>query len=151
MEEDQKPGREEKMSFTRILYKLFIPEKISFSLSDIPKAMRFISDITEGRYIDVIEENEMQKFTSLAKYINQHAELLSLVQDAINNKKKGGEVKESLLQHRVLVHSLFYNKQHILGELSRIIDELEFNVRVEEEKRKTMRVISPQTEHDLQR
>lgn len=120
------------MSFTRILYKLLIPEKISFSLSDIPKAMRFISDITEGRYVGVIEQNEMQKFTLLAKYIDQHAELLPLVQDAINDKKKGGEVKEALLQHRVLVHSLFYNKQHVLGELSRIIDELENQARLEE-------------------
>lgn len=120
------------MSFTRILYKLLVPEKISFSLSDIPKAMRFISDITEGRYVGVIEQNEMQKFTLLAKYIDQHAELLPLVQGAISDKKGGGEVKESLLQHRVLVHSLFYNKQHVLGELSRIIDELENRVRLEE-------------------
>jgi len=138
------------MTFARILYKILIPQKISISLEDIPKAMRFISDLSEGKYIEVIEKQEMQKFTLLANYIDQHAELLPLVQTAINNKKGGVEVKEALLQHRILVHSLFYNKNHVLGELSRIIDELEFHVRVEEERKKTMRVISP-PQTDLQR
>ncbi len=138
------------MTFARILYKLLIPQKISISLEDIPKAMRFISDLSEGKYIEVIEKQEMHKFTLLAKYIDEHAELLPLVQTAINNKKGGAEVREALLQHRALVHSLFYNKNHVLGELSRIIDEMEFNVRVEEERNKTMRVISP-SQTDLQR
>lgn len=138
------------MTFARILYKLLIPQKISISLEDIPKAMKFISDLSEGKYIEIVEKHEIEKFTTLAKYIDEHAELLPLVQDIINNKKGGAEVREALLQHRILVHALFYNKNHVLGELSRIIDELEFHVRVEEERKKTMRVISAQTGHDLQ-
>ena len=133
------------MTFARILYRILIPQKISISLEDIPKALKFISDLSEGKYLEVIEKHELEKFATLAKYIDQHAELLPLVQTAINNKKGGTEIKEALMQHRLLVHSLFYNKNHVLGELSRIIDELEFNVRVEEERRKTMRVISPQS------
>jgi len=130
------------MTFSRILYKLLVPQKISFSLEDIPKAMKFINNLSEGKYIEIIEKQELDKSTLLANYIDQHAELLPLVQTAINNKK-GGTIKDAMMQHRLLVHSLFYNKNHVLGELSRIIDELEFNVRVEEERRKTMRVISP--------
>ena len=44
------------MSFSEILYHRIIPKKISFSLSDIPKIMDFIRDLTEGKYLQVIEK-----------------------------------------------------------------------------------------------
>lgn len=138
------------MSFTRILYKLLKSPKLTFNPLDLfnPNSdLRvFLNELSDGRYVNAIERHEIQKFAVLAKYIDEHAELLPLVQDEINDIKGGTEIKDALMQHRLLVHSLFYNKNHVLGELSGIIDELEFNVRVEEERRKTMRVISPQTD-----
>jgi len=134
------------MSFIRIIYKLLIPHKIAFSLEDIPKALKFLNDIVEGRYVDKIEKHEMEKSRILAKYIEERAELMPIVQTALN-KKGSGEAREALLQHRVLVHALFYNKTHILGELSRIIDELEYTTRVEEETNNTMTRIAPQPQY----
>ena len=103
--------------------------------------MRFITDITEGRYLDTIEKSELEKSAQIAKCIDIKMELLPLIQTMINDKKKGSEIKESLLQHRLLVHSLFYSKNHVLGELSRIIDELEYQTRIQEHACQQYRVI----------
>ncbi len=139
----------EGMSFTKIIYKALKSPKLTFNPLDLLNPnldLRiFLSELSDGRYVDAIERHEMEKFNTLAKYINEHAELLPIVQTALN-KEKNGEVRASLLQHRLLVHALFYNKTHILGELSRIIDELENNVKIQEELNKTMRRITgPQT------
>ncbi len=132
---DQKPGREENMSFTRILYKLLKSPKLTFNPLDLlnPNSdLRvFLNELSDGRYVDAIERHEIQKFAALAKCIDQHVELLPLVQDAINDKKND-DIKVALLQHRVLIHSLFYNKSFVLGELSRIIDELENQTKMQE-------------------
>lgn len=132
------------MSFTRIIYKLLLPSKITFTLADIPKIFDFLKDLNDGKIVDGVEKAEFEKFGILAKAIDQHAELLPLVQELLRDRKKGAEVKEALLQNSYLVHSLFYSKQHVLGELSKIIDELEYHVRIEEEKKKTLRRVLSQ-------
>ncbi len=119
------------MSFTRLIYKLLVPEKITISLSDVPKALKFITDLTDGKYVSRIEKQEFEKFKILAKYINNRAELLPLMQVALGSDK-GEEIRETLLEHRELIHSLYNNKVHVLGELSKIIVELEIQVKVQE-------------------
>lgn len=119
------------MSFARIIFKILVPEKITFSLSDIPKALNFITDLTEGKYVSRIEKHEFEKSKILAKRINSGAELLPLMQ-AVLSSEKGGELRETLFGHRELIHSLYNNKAHVLGELSRIIVELEIQVKVQE-------------------
>lgn len=135
------------MSFTRTIYNLLLPHKIEFSLSDIPKAMRFLSDLTEGKYLETIEKHEIEKFLMLAKHIDERKELLPHV-IALLNSKKGEEIKESLLLHRVLIHSMFYNKAHVLGQLSKIIDELEVQVCIQEQAKHQgyKRIIAPEVQ-----
>lgn len=132
------------MSFTRLIYNLLLPHKIEFSLSDIPKAMRFLSDLTEGKYLSTIEKHEIEKFLMLAKYIDERKELLPHVV-ALMNSKKGDEIKESLLQHRVLIHCMFYNKPHVMGQLSKIIDELEVQVCIQEQAKQQgyIKIVAP--------
>lgn len=78
----------------------------------------------------------------LAHQIDNRSELLSELKDLLNSRR-GSEIKESLFQHRVLVHSLFFNKSHVLSELSKIVDELEFQVRKwEDEKKQGYKVIA---------
>ena len=124
------------MSFTRILYRLIIPEKITISLSDIPKIIDFARDLSEGKYLNTIEKHEFEKFQTLAQRIEEKVDLLPLVNQLLEGKK-GSEIKESLMQHRTLVHSLYYNKKHVLGQLDKIIDELELQVMMEEKATKS--------------
>ncbi len=120
------------MSFTRIIYNLLLPHKIAFSLSDIPKVMRFITDLTEGKYLVTIEKHEFEKFLILSRYIDEHRELLPHLV-ALLNSQKGDEIKGALLEHRVLIHSMFYNKAHVMAQLSKIIDEFEVQVCIQEQ------------------
>lgn len=135
------------MSFIRIIYNLLLPHKIAFSLSDIPKVMRFITDLTEGKYLETIEKHELEKFLILAKYIDEHRELLPHVV-ALMNSKKGDEIKESLFQHRVLIHSMFYNKAHVLGQISKILDEFEVQVCIQEQAKQKgyIRIVAPEVQ-----
>lgn len=122
------------MSFARLIFKILVPEKITFSISDIPKALKFITDLTEGKYVSQVEKHEFEKSTILAKRINSLAELLPPLQAAMNSEK-GEEIRETLFEHRELVHSLYNNKAHVLGELSRIIVELEIQVKLQERRK----------------
>lgn len=135
------------MSFTRLIYNLLMPHKIAFSLSDIPKVMRFITDLTEGKYLETIEKHEFEKFLILARYIDEHKELLPHVVGLMNSQK-GDEIKESLLQHRVLIHSMFYNKAHVQGQISKIIDELEVQVCIQEQAKQQgyRRIVAPEVQ-----
>lgn len=119
------------MSFIRIIYRLFLPHKITITLADIPKYLNFFRDLTDGKYLDVIEKHELQKSLLLAKAIDEKSELLPHVNKLIDGER-GHEIRESLIEHRVLVHTLFYNKTHVLSQLSKIIDELEVQVRMQE-------------------
>ena len=124
------------MSFAKILYRLIIPEKIVISLADIPKIIDFARDVSEGKYLTTIEKYEFEKFQMLAQNINEKVELLPLVNQLLDGKK-GSEIKESLMQHRILVHSLYYNKNHVMEQLNKIIDELELQVMMEEKATKS--------------
>lgn len=124
------------MSFTKILYKLIIPDKITISLSDLPKIINFARDLSEGKYLVTIEKHEFEKFQILAQRINEKADLLPYITQLLEGTKEI-EIKEALLQHRTLVHALYYNKEHVLGQLSKIIDELEIQVMMEEKATKT--------------
>jgi hypothetical protein len=120
------------MSFTKILYALIIPKEIKINpFTDIPRIIDFVGDLTGGKYLSVIEKHEFEKFQMLAQRINERADLLPMLNQLLDGKK-GSEIKEALLQHRVLVHSLYYNKTHVLEQLSKIIDELEIQVMMEE-------------------
>lgn len=122
------------MSCARLIFKILVPEKITFSIGDIPKALNFITDLTDGKYVGKIEQHEFEKSKILAKKINSLAELLPLLQ-AVINSEKGEEIRETLFEHRELIHSLYDNKTHVLGELSRIIVELEIQVKVQERRK----------------
>lgn len=122
------------MSFSRLIFKILVPEKITFSLNDIPKALKFITELTEGKYVSKIEKHEFDKSKILAKKINSRAELLSLLQ-AVMSSDKGEEIRETLFEHRELIHSLYNNKTHVLGELSKIIVELEIQVKLQERRK----------------
>jgi flagellin-specific chaperone FliS len=120
------------MSFTKILYELIIPKEITINpFTDIPKAIDFIRDLTGRKFLTVIEKHEFEKFQMLAQRIEEKADLLPMLNQLLDGKK-GGEIKESLLQHRTLVHSLYYNKKHVLDQVDKIIDELERQVMMEE-------------------
>ena len=132
------------MSFAKILYRLLIPEKIVISLADIPKIIDFARDVSEGKYLTTIEKHEFEKFQTLAQRIEEKADLLPIVNQLLDGKK-GNEIKEALLQHRTLVHSLYYNKDHVIRQLSKIIDELEIQVMMEEKATNTgYKVVQPQ-------
>ena len=131
------------MSFAKILYRLLIPEKIVISLADIPKIIDFARDVSEGKYLTTIEKHEFEKFQMLAQRIEEKADLLPIVNQLLDGKK-GNEIKEALLQHRTLIHSLYYNKEHVLGQLSKIINELEIQVMMEEKATKSGYKIVPQ-------
>ncbi len=132
------------MSFTKILYKLIIPDKITISLSDLPKIINFARDLSEGKYLITIEKHEFEKFQILSQRINEKADLLPYINQLLDGIK-GSEIKEALLQHRTLVHSLYYNKKHVLGQLDKIIDELEIQVMMEEKATNTgYKVVQPQ-------
>jgi hypothetical protein len=136
------------MSFIRFIYNTFFKKFLekSISLNEIFKIIEILNDIRSGSYIDKYERSELEGSQELAKHIDNGEELLPYIKDIINDKKRGAEIRQALLEHRVLVHSLFYNKQHVLDQLSSIFDELECQVRIEEERSngKSMRVISPQ-------
>lgn len=140
------------MSFTKILYRLIIPEKITVSLADIPKIIDFVRDLSEGKYLTTIEKHEFEKFQTLSQRIDEKVDLLPMVNQLLEGKK-GSEIKESLLQHRALVHSLYYNKEHVMGQLLKIIDELEIQVMMEEKATKSgYKVVSqPQVNNLLTR
>jgi hypothetical protein len=132
------------MSFTKILYELIIPKQITINpFTDLPKIIDFAKDLTGGKYLSIIEKHELEKFQTLAQRIEEKADLLPLVNQLLEGKK-GGEIKESLLQHRTLVHSLYYNKEHVLKQLDKIIDELERQVMMEEKWTKSGYKIVPQ-------
>ncbi len=125
------------MSFTNILYNLIIPKEIKINpFTDIPRIIDFFGDLTGGKYLSVIEKHEFEKFQMLSQRIEEKVDLLPLVNQLLEGKK-GNEIKESLMQHRTLVHSLYYNKKHVLGQLDKIIDELELQVMMEEKATKS--------------
>jgi hypothetical protein len=135
------------MSFTKILYELIIPKEIKINpFVDIPRAIDFIRDLTGRKFLTVIEKHEFEKFQMLAQRIEEKTELLPLINQLLDSEK-GGEIKESLLQHRTLVHSLYYNKEHVLGQVDKIIDELERQVIMEEKWTKSgYKVVQPQAQ-----
>jgi hypothetical protein len=141
------------MSFIRFLYNAFFKKFLdkSFTLNDFYSLLAFINDIKGGKVIDKYEAVELDGSQQLAAHICNGVELVPLIVDLLNDKKKGKEIKQSLLQHRVLVHSMFYNESHVLNQISQIIHELESTVRIEEERQGCMKVISPQTGSDLKK
>lgn len=120
-----------RMSFIRIIYNLLLPHKIAFTLADLPKIMNLMHDLSEGKYVEQIERHEFEKFDILAKRIDDQVELLPLFKEIISGKK-GKDIKDALFQHRVLVHSLYYNQQHVISQLIKIINEMEMQVRMME-------------------
>jgi len=120
-----------KMSFIRIIYNLLLPHKIAFTLADLPKIMSLMHDLSEGKYVEQIERHEFEKFNTLAKRIDDRAELLPLFKEMISGKK-GKDIREALFQHRVLVHSLYFGQKHVIEELIKIINEMEMQVRIME-------------------
>jgi hypothetical protein len=120
------------MSFTKILFNMLVPRKITITLADIPTWIQIATDISNGKYAEVVEAKEFAKAGKLAQHIDQHVELLPLLIDLLKDKKHGREVKDALLEHRVLVHALFYNKQYVIKQLSNLIDELENQVLLQE-------------------
>ncbi len=121
------------MSFIRYIYNTFFKKLIdkSWTLNDALHLLELIKDIKNGIYVDKYEQKELEGSQWLAHQIDNRSELLPELRDLLNSRR-GGEIKESLFQHRALVHSIFFNKPHVLGELSKIIDELEYQVRAQE-------------------
>lgn len=142
------------MSFIRYIYNTFFRKLIdkSWTLNDALHLLELIKDIKNGIYVDKYEQKELEGSQLLAYQIDNRSELLPKLRDILNSRR-GGEIKESLFQHRVLIHSLFWNKPHVLSELSRIIDELEFQVRKwEEEKKQGYKIIeAPQVSSPLRK
>jgi len=125
------------MSFIRYIYNTFFKKLIdkSWTLNDALHILELIKDIKNGIYVDKYEEKELEGSQWLAHQIDNKSELLPELRDLLNSRR-GNEIKESMFQHRALVHSLFFNKPHVLSELSKIIDELEFQVRKQEDEKK---------------
>lgn len=124
------------MSFIRYIYNTFFKKLIdkSWTLNDALNILEHIKDIKSGKYIDSYEKKELKGSIWLSQQIDSETQLLPEVQNLLNGKR-GPELKESLFQHKTLVHSLFYNKHRVLSELSQIIDELEYQIRTQENQR----------------
>lgn len=133
------------MSFIRYIYNSFFKKLIdkSWTLNDALHLLELIKDIKNGIYVDKYEQKELEGSQRLAHLIDNRSELLPELRDLLNSKRRrGDEIKESLFQHRALVHSLFFNQTHVLSELSKIIIELEFQVRKwEDEKKQGYKII----------
>jgi|GEM_PF-3581479 hypothetical protein len=123
------------MSFTKLIYKILNPQKISISLGDLLNAespvRKFLSGILSGEYITQIEKQEIEKSQMLAEFIDHGVELNPVVKAALEGKD-GEEIKQALLKHRNLVHSLYYNKPFVLKQVSLLIDALELEVATQE-------------------
>lgn len=120
------------MSLTKLIYTIFVPKKISFSpLTDIPKAMKFLSDLTGGKYVGEIEKHEFEKSQIFTRNINTRAQLLPLVTAALLSEK-GNDIRETLFEHRELIHALYNNKEYVKDELFKILTELEVQTRLQE-------------------
>lgn len=124
------------MSFARIIYKILLPTKITVTFADIPKVLDIIKDITDGKIVDDVEKHEFKKFQALADNIDAKVDLQPMLRELLNDRTKGKDIQEALLQHRTLIHALFYNKAHVMNQMSKIIDELEVQVRIQENARK---------------
>jgi len=109
--------------------------------------MGFVNDIKSGKVVDTYEATEIRWSEELAQHINNQDQLVPSVLSLINDKKKGQEIRKTLLEHRLLIHAMFYQKAHLLTQLSKIIDELENTVKIEEERNKgCMRIVSGRQE-----
>ena len=128
------------MSFIRYIYNTFFKKLIdkSWTLNDALHLLELIKDIKNGIYVDKYEQKELEGSQWLAYQIDNRSELLPELRALLDSGRRGrsDEIKESLFQHRALVHSLFFNKPHVLCELSKIIDELEYQVRKQEDEKK---------------
>lgn len=127
------------MSFIRYIYNTFFKKLIdkSWTLNDALHLMELIKDFKNGIYVEKYEKKELIGSQWLAHQIDNRSELLPELRELLDSRRgRGNEIKESLFQHRALVHSLFFNKPHVLSELSKIVDELEFQVRKWEDEKK---------------
>jgi len=133
------------MSFIRFIYNIFFRKFLdkSFTLNDFYTLMGFVNDIKSGKVVDTYEATEIRWSEELAQHINTQDQLVPSVLSLINDKKKGPEIRKTLLEHRLLIHAMFYLKTHLLTQMSKIIDELENTVKIEEERNKgCMRIVS---------
>lgn len=139
------------MSFIRFIYNTFFRKFLdrSFTLNDFYSIVGFINDIKSGKVVDSYEAAELRGSQELAGHIDNKDDLLPSIINLINDKKRGSEVKQSLLEHRFLIHTMFYNEGYMLNQLSKIIHELENTVKLEEERRGSLKVITPQTGYGL--
>lgn len=123
------------MSLSKIIYKQLNPQNVSFSLADLlnpnSKIRLFVSDFLSGKYLATIEKQEFEKSHTTAININNRIKLLPLLINAISAGKDHG-ARETLFEHRELIHALYNNKDYILGEIIPILTELELQVREEE-------------------
>ncbi len=103
----------------------------------------FLRDVQSGKAIDSYEAKELQGSEELCSHIGRD-EIVYLLTGLLYDKKQGEQMRETVWQHRHLVHAMYYNEKYMLDQFSKIIRQLELTAKDEEKKKGGIHIISPQ-------